>query len=362
MIRIDNLTKEYKNHTVFNNLTLTVNDKDVIGVIGASGSGKSLLLRNMILLDRPDSGKIYLDDEEITAPGCNIDSVHKRIGMVFQNFNLFDHMSSIENVMSGLIHLNGMKPTEAYDKAKELLKTVGLADKAFAYPRVLSGGQKQRVAIARTLALEPEIILMDEPTSSLDPIMRGEVETVIRMLAAEGHTMVIATHEMDLLRRVCNRVVFIHDGVIWEDGTPGKILDDADREETRRFVRAIKILEFDVRSSDFDFIGMQTNIMDFAYRNGIKQSITNKLLSITEELVQMIIVQPSKGNVMNITAEYNQDEEQMEMRVQFSGQKLDPDDPMYVFSWPIIQMRADEITIEESENPEYTNKVLIKLK
>ena len=361
MIKVENLQKEYYGKTVFRDISLKVNDGEVVGIVGASGSGKSLLLRCMLLLDRPDSGRIFLDDEEITAEDCDIDRVHKRIGMVFQNFNLFSHMSVVENVMSGQVHLDQVPVQEAFEKSMKLLKEVGLADKAFAYPRVLSGGQKQRAAIARTLALNPEIIFLDEPTSSLDPLVRGEVEAVIRMMAAAGHTMVIVTHEMALLRQICTKVVFIHEGTVWEEGTPAEILDNAKRPETRRFVTATRLLDFDVRSDDFDFLGMQSIIKEYVFRNGIPTGICDRLLSITEELVQMVIIQPDEKNIMRMTFEYNQKEESLYGDVRFSGPPLDPDDPMYFFSWPIIQMRVDEVSNIVIDEDGYTNSVKMKL-
>ncbi|MDO4938732.1 MAG: amino acid ABC transporter ATP-binding protein [Lachnospiraceae bacterium] len=362
MIEVEHLKKIFDSTEVFKDINLKVNDGDVVGVIGPSGSGKSLLLRCMIMLERADSGRIYLDGDEITAPGYNLDSVHKRIGMVFQTFNLFEHLSVVENVMSGLVHLNGMKTIEAYDRAKQLLQEVGLADKAFMYPRSLSSGEKQRVAIARTLSLEPEIILMDEPTSLLDPLMRGEVESVIRMLKSEHRTMVITTHEMELIRQVCNKVVFLNDGIVWEEGTPGKIFDNADRDETRRFVKALRVLEFDVQSADFDFIGMKTQILDFAYRNGVSTLAMNRLMSIVEEFVQMIIIQQQEDNRMKMTFEYNKHEERIEGNILFSGEELDPDNPRYVFSWPIIKMRATEIETSLIDEDGYTNRVFITIK
>ena len=363
MIKIEHLKKSFRKKEIFKDINLEVNDGEVVGIIGPSGSGKSLLLRYMIMLDRADSGKIYLDGEEITAPGYDLDNVHKRIGMIFQNFNLFEHLSVVENVMSGLVHLNEMKPIEAYDRAKALLKTVGLADKAFAYPRMLSSGEKQRVAIARTLALEPEIILMDEPTSLLDPLTRGEVESVIRLLRSENRTMVITTHEMELIRQVCTKVAFINDGVIWEEGIPDKIFDNADRDETRRFVQALRVLEFDMKSSDFDFIGMKTKILDFTYRNGASSLVTNKLMSIVEEFVQMIIIQQqAKNNKMKMTFEYNKRKEQLEGVILFSGDVLDPDSPLFVFSWPIIKMRATDLETSVVDEDGYTNKIFLTIK
>ena len=263
MIRAENLHLSFDGKELFRGLDLTINDGEVVGIIGPSGTGKSVLLRCLMMLQKPSAGKIILDGTDITERGADVNEARKKIGMVFQTFNLFQHMSVIENVMSGQVHLQGVSQKDAYEESMRLLKSVGLADKAYSYPSKLSGGQQQRAAIARTLAMKPQIILLDEPTSALDPMMRGEVEAVIRMMAAEGHTMVIVTHEMELVRKICSRVVYIDEGVVYEEGTPAKILENPERTRTRRFVRALRVLEFDVQSKEFDFIGSSTTIADF---------------------------------------------------------------------------------------------------
>ncbi len=361
MIRVENLKKEYGGEAIFSDLNLTINDGEIIGIIGPSGTGKSVFLRTLMMLEKPDGGRIFLDDHELTNHGSNLDEARKKIGMVFQSFNLFEHMSVIENVMSGQVHLQGIAPEQAYEESMRLIKTVGLSDKAFAYPDKLSGGQKQRAAIARTLAMKPEIILLDEPTSELDPMMRGEVTAVIRMMAAAGHTMVITTHEMELVRQICTRVLFFCDGGIFEEGTPEKILDNPKNAETRRFVRALRVLEFDVDSKDFDFIGIQTTIAEFAYRNGVPKKINDRLLSIMEELFQMVIIQPEEQNKMHIAFEFNDKESSLNGQVRFSGPIVDPDDPMYFFSWPIIVKRATEVKTEAISDGDYTNSVSITI-
>ena len=361
MIRVEDLKKRYNRNTVFKDISFTVNDGEVVGIIGSSGSGKSLLLRCMLMLERPDEGKIYLDDEEITAKGCDINMVHKRIGMVFQNSNLFEHLSVVENVMTGQVHLDKIPVNEAFERSMVLLRAVGLADEAFSYPRVLSGGQQQRAAIARTLALNPEIIFMDEPTSSLDPLMKGEVEAVIRNLAAQGHTMVIVSHEVEFVRQVCTKVVFLHEGTILAEGTPETILDNPEDPEIRRFVTSARLLVFDIRTGDFDFIGMQTEIREYAFRNGIPDSIREKLLSVSEELVQMEIIQPGEMNIMHMIFEYNPKEGCLYGDIRFSGPPLDPDDPVYFFSWPIIRMHSSELSNSYIQEDGYTNKIRLKL-
>ena len=362
MIEVEKLCKSFGSRQIFKDFDLNVKDGDVVALIGPSGSGKSLLLRLLMMLEAPDAGKIVLDGEEITGENINLDLVHQKVGMVFQNFNLFNHLSVIENVMSGLVDLQNVPEDEAFAVAKSLLKTVGMADKAFVYPSTLSGGQQQRVAIARTLAMKPALILLDEPTSALDPMMRGEVEAVIRMMAASGHTMIVATHEMELVRQICNRVCFIYDGTVYEEGSPEKIFENPDRTRTRRFVHALRVLEFDVESKDFDFIGTQTSFEEFAYRNGVPRDLLSRLESIMEELFQMVIIQPKENNVMHVSFEYNNKEKSLDGVVRFSGPKLDPDDPHYFISWPIIVRRSSEISFSEIDDGPYTNVVNIKIK
>ena len=204
MIRIEHLKKEYPNVTPLEDVNAVINDGDVIAVIGPSGTGKSTLLRCLNMLEKPTSGHIWVDDVDVTDPKTDLGKVRQKMGMVFQSFNLFGHMTVIENIMTPPMDLLGKSKQEAYDKGMELLRTVGLASKALNYPDELSGGQKQRIAIARTLAMDPDIVLLDEPTSALDPTMVGEVQAVIRDLAKTGKTLMIVTHEMSFAKAISN--------------------------------------------------------------------------------------------------------------------------------------------------------------
>ncbi len=362
MIEVKGLVKKFGNETIFNHLDMTINDGEVVGIIGPSGTGKSILLRCMMMLEKPDSGEIYLDGNEITAKDVDIDDVHKKVGMVFQDYNLFSHLSAIENVMSGMIHLQKAEPNTAYDEAMSLLRMVGLSDKAYFYPKALSGGQKQRVAIARTLAMKPSVILMDEPTSALDQTMRGEVEAVIRMMKDKGHTIVIVSHEMEFVKSICNRICFINKGVVFEEGTPEEIFENPKQDETRRFIKALRVLDINIESKSFDFIGMQTTIREFAYRNGIPHSYVARLLSIMEELSQMVIIQPNEENRLFCSFEYNNKESVIEGEISFTGEEFDPDNPTYFISWPIIQRRATEVSYGPSVVEGFTNRISIKIK
>ncbi|MBQ4129010.1 MAG: amino acid ABC transporter ATP-binding protein [Ruminococcus sp.] len=235
-VRITNLHKYFDKLEVLRGIDMTVNEGEVVCLIGASGSGKSTLLRCLNRLEESTSGEIVVDGYEISDKKIDINKVRENIGMVFQQFNLFAHMSVLKNIMFAPVELKKMTKAEAKEKALELLKRVGLEDKADSYPHQLSGGQKQRVAIARALAMNPDIMLFDEPTSALDPEMVGEVLEVMKELAAEGMTMVVVTHEMGFAREVADRVLFMDEGVICEQGTPEEIFLNPQQERTKDFL------------------------------------------------------------------------------------------------------------------------------
>jgi polar amino acid transport system ATP-binding protein len=238
-IRIEDVHKSFGPLEVLRGVDLVVDDHEVVCLIGASGSGKSTLLRCIDLLDPVDAGRIWVEGIEITATGVDQNAVRRRIGIVFQAFNLFPHMTVMRNVTLAQEKALGRSPGEARSKGSELLARFGLADKADDYPDRLSGGQQQRVAIARALAMDPDVMLLDEVTSALDPVLVAEVLDAIRELAAAGMTMVIATHEMGFARDVANRVAFLDGGRILEEGPPARIFSEPRREATRRFLDRI---------------------------------------------------------------------------------------------------------------------------
>ena len=259
---------------------------EVISIIGPSGTGKSTFLRALNLLDPPTGGSIVVDGENILEKGYPVHKLRQKMGMVFQNFNLFSHMTVLENVMYAPCKIRKVSVEKAREEGLSILRKVGLAEKADVYPSLLSGGQKQRVAIARCLAMKPEVILFDEPTSALDPTMVGEVLSVIRQLAKEGMTMIIVTHEMKFARDVSTRVFFMFDGYIHEEGTPHQIFDAPQRSATKAFVQRIRKDVFDVRGEDFDFLDMETRIRRFC----IKYNIAEK----TEPALQACILMLDK--------------------------------------------------------------------
>jgi len=242
ILRIEDVHKSYGNLQVLKGVSLTVHPQEVVVLVGPSGSGKSTLLRCINLLSPPTKGRIWLEDQDITAPGVNQDRVRQRIGMVFQEFNLFTHLTALGNVMIGLTKVRKMRKNEARDLAMFELERVGLADRAHYYPAQLSGGQKQRVAIARALGMDPHIMLFDEPTSALDPELTSEVLAVMQKLAGEGMTMIVVSHEMGFARQVADRVVFMEGGVVVEEGPPQRMFEQAVHERTRAFLRTIEYM------------------------------------------------------------------------------------------------------------------------
>ena len=239
ILRVENLHKRFGELHVLRGIDLVVERGEVVVVIGPSGSGKSSLLKCLNRLEEPSDGRIFLDEVEITGPRVDLPRVRRRMGMVFQHFNLFPHMTALENVMEGPRTVLGMARRAAEAKARALLDKVSLADKAEVKPVQLSGGQQQRVAIARALAMEPDVMLFDEVTSALDPELVGEVLTVMKQLADEGMTMLVVTHEMSFGRKVADRVVMMDEGRIVEQGPPERIFTRAEQDRTRRFLQQL---------------------------------------------------------------------------------------------------------------------------
>lgn len=239
LLEIKNLCKSFGDHLVLDNITTDINKGDVLCLVGPSGGGKSTFLRSLNLLEVPTGGSIFFDGVEITNPKTNIDEVRKKIGMVFQHFNLFPHLTILENMTLSPINVLKLGKSEAEEKAKVLLTRVGLIEKMNTYPNMLSGGQKQRVAIVRSLMMNPEVMLFDEPTSALDPEMVGEVLDVMKELAKEKMTMVVVTHEMGFAREVANRVAFLDQGQFAYENSPDKFFKEPENERLRSFLSKV---------------------------------------------------------------------------------------------------------------------------
>ncbi|MBS0520417.1 MAG: amino acid ABC transporter ATP-binding protein [Proteobacteria bacterium] len=244
MLRVRGLIKRYGAVEVLHGIDLDVERGERIAILGASGSGKSTLLRCLNFMEMPSAGEVVLDGEVVGRRERDLIAVRQRVGMVFQQFNLFPHMTALGNVMEGLVTVRRQNKAEAQARAAKELARVGLADKAQTYPAHLSGGQKQRVAIARALAMDPELLLFDEPTSALDPELVGEVLNVIRSLADEGRTMLLVTHELGFAYHVATRVIFLADGLVHEQGTPDEVLKNPRKERTRAFLASHRQFSF----------------------------------------------------------------------------------------------------------------------
>jgi len=240
VLSVQNVVKHFGDHTVLDGIDLDVEQHEVVVLIGASGSGKSTLLRTVNLLEQVDDGQIFLSGEEITDPRADADSVRARIGVVFQHYNLFPHLRVLDNVTLAARQVHRIPRDKAEQTGLALLERIGLAEKAREYPDRLSGGQQQRVAIVRAIATDPELLLLDEITSALDPQLVGEVLDLVRDLKAQGSTMLMATHEMNFARRVADRVVYLKDGRIIESGSPAQIFEDPQRDETRAFLSRLR--------------------------------------------------------------------------------------------------------------------------
>ena len=239
LLEIKNLTKKFGDNIVLNNISTTINKSDVLCLVGPSGGGKSTFLRTLNLLELPTSGNIIFDGIDITDKNTNIDKVREKIGMVFQHFNLFPHLTILENMTLAPIKVLNVNEKEAIEKAEQLLNRVGLIDKKLTYPNMLSGGQKQRVAIVRSLMMNPEVMLFDEPTSALDPEMVGEVLDVMKELAKQKMTMVVVTHEMGFAREVANRVAFLDGGVLAYEAAPENFFKNPENERLRSFLSKV---------------------------------------------------------------------------------------------------------------------------
>lgn len=325
LITVEHLKKVYPNATPLKDVNTVIRRGDVITIIGPSGTGKSTLMRCINRLEIPTDGKVTVFGYDMGDRRTDLRQLRRRMGMVFQSFNLFGHLTVIENVMLAPRVLKKENPQTAYDHAMSLLRMVGMAEKVLNYPDELSGGQKQRVAIARTLAMNPEIVLFDEPTSALDPTMVGEVLSVMKRLASQGMTMMFVTHEMKFARDVSNRVFYMDEGVIYEEGTPEAIFAHPKKDKTRAFVNRLKVLSLTVASPDFDFIAMSEALQSFGQKHMLAPKRTTNMRRIFEEILTLNLVpNGSPGFPLELTAEYAEETDALEMRLRWKGPEYNP--------------------------------------
>lgn len=322
MITIRHLCKVYPNVVPLKDVNAEIRKGEIISIIGPSGTGKSTLLRCLNRLETPTSGEIIVDGMNILDKKTELSKVRQKMGMVFQSFNLFTHKMVIENIMMAPMDLLHISKQEAYDEALRLLDMVGLKDKAFSYPEELSGGQKQRAAIARALAMKPEILLFDEPTSALDPTMVSEVLSVISGLAKRGLTMLIVTHEMRFAKDVSTRIFYMDEGVIYEEGTPERIFTKPQKERTRAFIYRIRNWNFEIHSKTFDLLGMMGEVEAFAIRQFLSRRQLNAIqISLEEILMDKLLPAVPEGVDPDIRIMLSASEEggEIALRISYAG-------------------------------------------
>lgn len=325
MISVKHLSKHFGKLIVLKDVNAEIEKGEVISVIGPSGSGKSTFLRCINLLETPTGGEIRIDGINILDKKTNVFQLRQKMGMVFQSFNLFSHLMVIENIMLGPVHLLKMRRQDAFDEGMRLLAMVGLAEKPYAYPDELSGGQKQRVAIARTLAMKPEIVLFDEPTSALDPTMISEVLAVIRRLAADGMTMMIVTHEMKFARDVSTRVLYMDEGIIYEEGPPQQIFEEQQREKTRVFIHNIKTFSYEIHSQAFDLYNLNAGLEEFGRRQFLAEKQISYIQLVLEELiVNKLLTKFGVSVDINVAVGYSEKSGAIDLTIVYAGEPYNP--------------------------------------
>lgn len=350
MISIQHLHKSYGDFTPLKDVNAEIRKGDVISIIGPSGAGKSTLLRCLNRLEEPTFGTILVNGIDIGAKDCRLNLVRQKMGMVFQNFNLFQHMNVIENIMYAPMKLRGMSREEAYEQGMRLLRTVGLADKEKSYPDELSGGQKQRIAIARTLAMDPEIILFDEPTSALDPTMVGEVLAVIRRLAGEGMTMLIVTHEMRFAENVSNRVFYLDEGIIYEEGTPDQIFHHPQKERTRHFINGLDGFRRTFCKEKLDYLGLISDVETFAMSKMLAPRFLHRLEAVMEEVyLQTMLPLLGQQTKVHFVLEYADRQETCSLRFCWEDAPVNPLLNMDELSRKLAEYAAQDITYRYTE-------------
>ncbi|GAB1392792.1 hypothetical protein MASR1M60_09550 [Rhodocyclaceae bacterium] len=323
MIHIEHLSKQFGDVAVLRDVNATIEPGEVISIIGPSGTGKSTLLRCLNLLDRPSGGRILINGQDLLDPATDVAALRRRMGMVFQSFNLFAHLTALENLTVGPQRLLNVPADAAREEGLRLLQMVGLGECAERFPHELSGGQKQRVAIARCLSMQPEIILFDEPTSALDPTMVSEVLAVIRRLARQGMTMIIVTHEMAFARDVSSRVFYMDEGVIYEAGPPAQIFDAPQRPRTRDFIHRVRSIQCHVTSAAFDLYAIFGQIERFCEKHAIVPERQNTLQLVTEELLTLLTATSGPVDI-TLTIAFAEGRRTLEVRTDSSGEVANP--------------------------------------
>lgn len=355
MIRFEHIKKVYPNATPHKDVNGVINDGEVVTIIGPSGTGKSTLLRMINGLEFPTSGKIFYNDEEITAPGYDFVSLRKKVGMIFQSFNLFNNMTVLNNLITPQLDILKIDEKTAENKALELLGKMGLDKQAHRLPSQLSGGQKQRVAIARALVMNPEVILFDEPTSALDPAMVSEVENTIKWLADGKTTMVLVTHDMKFARDISTKIFYMDEGEIYEEGTPEEIFDHPKRNRTKAFILNAKSLDMFITKEDYNVFDLDKRIDDYSISQKLDNSKRYGLHSVLEELVLESIFKHYENCELLFTV-FCDNEDNLEYKIKYNGEPYDPfkEDSVAI---KILKSKVSNISYEFHEKAQRGNSI-----
>ena len=360
IFEVSALKKSFGDVTPVRDVNCTIRKGDVVSIIGPSGTGKTTFLYLLNQLEIPDGGKILFEGKDCLTKEYDVNSLRQKVGMVFQSFNLFGHLTVLENLMLAQTELKNRSPEEAAVRSMELLKAVGLSDKALNLPSELSGGQQQRAAIVRAVAMDPHVILFDEPTSALDPTMVGEVLAVIKKLAGEGRTMMIVTHEMSFAKNVSNRVFFMTDGIICEEGTPEQIFDDPVKDKTRQFIRQLKVFKTELYAGKTDYSQIVGSISQFAVRQMISGKILNRVQIVLEELCfNTLLKRMPSDQILDVDLEYDDaGDGGVNMILRYEGDDKDPLEDADVISAALIRNSCSSYMYKQEDG---TNSVRIMI-
>ena len=363
MIEFRNIVKKYNNVISLTNVNCKISDGEVISLIGPAGAGKSTFIRLINLLEKPTSGEIFIDNKNILSRDYDVISLRKRVGIVFSRFNLFNHLSVIENIMKAQIDILKKTPEEAYKESIRLLDLVSLVDKKYENVDKLKSGEKQRVALVRALAMNPDILLLDEPTSALDPTMVPDIEAIIHDLKKSGKTIIVATRNMTFAKNISTRVFYIDENTVYEEGTPDEIFLTPSKPKTKQFINSLKILTLDIDSPTCDFWLLGAEIDKYCIKNHISSKGSSRLRLAFEELVIEIIISKLKNITpkIHIAIEYSNINETLKMKVKYNGDKFDPKDTENTLSYNVLRTTVNEIEYKEINDGEYVNELRLTL-